>query len=101
MEKIMSHIKEAKVLLKPIAGDLYISETANNLKQRVLAVSGLNISISILEKLVEKREDLYLNSEIDADIEIFATDSRNPEVPSGLALVWKKDGKEHYEVYYA
>lgn len=101
MEKIMSKVKEFQISFDATDVDSYVNETAQKLRERVLEDSGLDMKLSILKNLIKKRELLYLKSGIDAEIEIFATDSRNPNIPDGLALVWEKDGKEEYEVYYA
>lgn len=101
VENIMGKVKESQISFDVIDADAYVNETAQKLRERVLEDSGLDMGLSILKNLIKKRELLYLKSGIDAEIEIFATDSRNPNTPDGLALVWKKDGKEEYKVYYA
>lgn len=98
MEKLMGKVKDFQISFEE---ESYVNETAQKLRERVLEDSGLDMKLSILKNLIKKRELLYLKSGIDAEIEIFATDSRNPNIPDGLALVWEKDGKEEYKVYYA
>lgn len=79
--------------------DNYVKETAANIHATLLAENNFDMNIHELEHLVKVREQLWHNENIDADIEVFADDHRNPETPSGVALVWVADGKHCHQVF--